>query len=164
MGIEIGEQTLLEGKSLSEVDIGDVLVAGLVSAVIPGLGRVAKVGYNSTKTIVRSTKAIAKLSEQSARTANGAQKLDQRIGQHLDKMRGAVAETGEVAAVAGVHQAANAAGQELVPPVTANSLRESSAPGNQGSSNTSATKAPAPQPLPRQPLPCGSPNTTGCVK
>jgi hypothetical protein len=120
-GIEIGMQTLVEGKSFSDVDYGDVLVAGAVSAVIPGLANAAKVGFNSTKVVTKSVKAISKLSEQSAKTANRAEKISQRIGANLGKIEGAVADAGKAAAVAGAHQAVKAAGQEAVPPMSANS-------------------------------------------
>lgn len=157
-GIEIGMQTLVQGKSLSDVDYGDVLVAGAVSAIIPGLGNVAKVGVNSTKVVTQSVKAISKLSEQAAKTANKAEKISQRIGNNLGKIEGAVADAGKAAAVAGVHQAAKAAGQEAVPPMTVNSTPTSSS----SASAASAAAPPDPGPLPQQPLPCGSTKTTEC--
>lgn len=142
-GIEMGMQMVVDGKSLSEVDYGDVLVAGAVSAVIPGMGNALKVGANSAKVVAKSAKAISNLSGQAANTANKANKLGQRIGKNLDKIEGAVAETGTATAVAGAHQAVKASLQEAVPPMTPND------------SNASAASAPPPKP-------CESESTAGC--
>jgi RHS repeat-associated protein len=154
-GIEIGVQTLVEGRSLSEVDYGDVAVAGLVSAVIPGLGNLAKVGLGSAKTVTTSVKAIAKLSEKAANTASRAENISQSIGKNLNKIESAVADAGKAAAVAGVHQAVKVAGQEAAPPMTANSPSTSKF-------SWATTPAPNPGPLPKQPAPCGPLNTSGC--
>ncbi|HKU17422.1 MAG TPA: RHS repeat-associated core domain-containing protein, partial [Steroidobacteraceae bacterium] len=154
--IEIGMQTVIDGKSFSEIDFGDVLVAGAVSAVIPGAFNALKTGAKTAQVATKSVKAISKLSEQSAKTANRAEKISQRIGDNLGKIESAVADAGKAAAAAVANHVANAVGQEAVPPVTPNSLTSPDSTAPPATSN--------PGPLPKQPPPCGAPNSSGCIK
>jgi hypothetical protein len=128
--------------------------------VVPVLFNAAKVGVNSAKVATKSVKAISKLSGQSAKTANRAQKLDQRIGKNLNNIEGAVADAGKAAATAVVNHVANDVGQDSVPSITATSSSAESNTPTVSSAPAAGTANPAP--YPRQPLPCGSPNTTGC--
>lgn len=117
---------------------GDVLVAGAVSAVIPGMGSAIKTGVTSAKVVASSTRATTTLAQQSARTANRAAKLEQRIAAHSDKINAAKREAADAAGVATVHQIVKEMGQEVAPPVTP-AVADASASG---------TPEPTPPPLP----------------
>jgi RHS repeat-associated protein len=141
------------GEALSNVDVGDVLVAGAVSAVIPGIGNAIKTGATSVKVVANSVKATKTLAQQSARTANRAAKLEQRMAAHSDKIKGAVREAATATGAAIVHQSVKKALKEVTPPVT---------PAAVGS-NGPSPPAPSP-PLPPPPLCISNQNnSSGCT-
>jgi len=116
-GVEITMQMALDGKSLSQVDYGDVLAAGVVSAIIPGAGNALKVGIDSAKVATKAGKAIEVLSKQSANTLNRAGKLEQRIGKNIDAIKSAASNLSKAGIIAGVHIAVKSEAKELTPPM-----------------------------------------------
>lgn len=114
--IEIAVQTGIEGKSLSDVDVGDVLVAGAVSAVIPGAANAVKAGYRGAKTVKTSSRAIKKLRSQSTRTDNKTRKIGQRVEQHKEKISTAAKDTVVATATAGAHQVTKTISKDMMPP------------------------------------------------
>ena len=137
------------GEALSNVDVGDVLVAGAVSAVIPGIGNAIKTGATSAKVVANSVKATRTLAQQSARTANRAAKLEQRMAAHADKIKAAGREAADAAGTATVHHIVKKTVQEVTPPVT---------PGAAGSN---APNSPAPTPPPPPPPTCTTNQNAG---
>ncbi len=106
------------GEALSNVDVGDVLVAGAVSAVIPGVYNAAKTGVKGGKVIANSRRARETLTAQSGRTTNRAAKLKERIAAHSEKINAAVQEVDAAVGTATVHQVIKFAGEGATPPVT----------------------------------------------
>lgn len=127
-GLETAKQVFVDGKSLRDVDVGDVLVAGAVSAIIPGLGNVAKVGYQGAKVAVPAAKAVAKVAGKTANTANRAAKHSATIARNVDKIEGVVADVGKAAGVAVAHQVVKAQAQSSTPETTASDVREAIKP------------------------------------
>jgi RHS repeat-associated protein len=127
--IDVGVQ-LYSGKSLGEVDLGSAVAAGAVSAIIPGLGNLGKAGIQSTKTIASSTRAIAKIAEKSANTANRATKNAVATARNSDKISSATADVGKAAVTAAVHQAVKHEAQSVAPEVTVRDSIQSVAPGS----------------------------------
>jgi len=117
--IDVGVQVFVDGKSLADVDVGDALVAGLASAVIPGLGNLAKVGGQSFKAISSAGKAIGKVSSKAANTVNRAEKNAAAIKRNVEKIESATADVGAAIATAGLLQVAKAVGKDVTPPLTA---------------------------------------------
>jgi hypothetical protein len=126
--IDVATQHFVEGKSWGNVDLGDAAVAGLVSAAIPGLGNLAKTGYQGAKVVGPAAKAIAKIAAKSANTANRAAKNAAGIARNIDKIEGAAADVGKAAIVAGAHQAVKAAAQSRVPQVKASDVQKAIKP------------------------------------
>jgi uncharacterized protein RhaS with RHS repeats len=109
------------GEALSNVDVGDVLIAGAVSAVIPGVANAIKTGAKSAKTVAHSVKAVKTLSQQSARTGNRAAKVEGRIAEHGKKVDAAKREAADAAGTAVVHQSVKEAVQGITPETTVKS-------------------------------------------
>ena len=116
------------GDAVSNIDVGDVLAAGAVSAIIPGLGNVAKTGYQGTKAATRAARAIAKVSSKQARTANRAAKNAAAVQRNVEKIEGAVADVGTAAGVATVHQVVKHKVQEHTPNTTVAEVIETVTP------------------------------------
>jgi RHS repeat-associated protein len=127
-GVEIGRQMLVEGKSLDDVDVGDVLVAGVAGAT--GFGAV-KQGLNVFRAVWMERKA-------SARAQNAKQRVEAkrevgsrrqvRQAEYLASKRAsevkaarkeAVEKAGTAAAAIGGAKAA----KEASPPVTVRDLK-----------------------------------------
>jgi RHS repeat-associated protein len=126
--VDVAVQHFVEGKSWGNVDLGDAAVAGLVSTAIPGLGNLAKTGYQGAKVAGPAAKAIAKIAAKSANTANRAAKNAAGIARNIDKIEGAAADVGKAAIVAGAHQAVKAAAQSRVPQVKASDVQKAIKP------------------------------------
>ena len=101
MVTEIGWQMGVEGKSWSDVDKSDVLVAGLIGAVAPGAGSAILRAGRAAPKIATSVKAIKALAGQSAKTANKAAKLEARVAAHTDKITTAATEVATTVVAAG---------------------------------------------------------------
>lgn len=115
---------IADGRTLSEVDYGDVAVAGAVSAAIPGAANALKAGYQGAKAASHSKKAVDALKRQSTKTANKAQKIKQRVEAHQRAIRQAGTEAAKATATAVVHQGVKGVGKEAAPPVTAETIKK----------------------------------------
>lgn len=116
------------GDAVSNIDVGDVVVAGAVSAIIPGLGNVAKAGYQGAKVAVPAAKAIAKVAAKSANTANRAAKNSAAVARNLGKIEGAAADVGKATVTAAAHQLVKAEAQSMAPQATVSDVRDAVKP------------------------------------
>ncbi|HET7588257.1 MAG TPA: RHS repeat-associated core domain-containing protein [Gammaproteobacteria bacterium] len=126
--IDIATQHFVEGKAWGDVDLGDAAVAGVVSTAIPGLGNLAKTGYQGAKVVGPAAKAIAKIASKSANTANKAAKNAAGIARNVQKIKGAAADVGKAAIVAGAHQGVKAVAQSKAPEVKASDVQKAIEP------------------------------------
>jgi RHS repeat-associated protein len=122
--IDVATQHFVEDKAWGDVDLGDAAIAGVVSAAIPGLGNVAKTGYQGAKSVVPATRAIAKVASKSANTANRAAKNAAGITRNIEKIEGAAADVGKATIVAGAHQGVKAVAQSRTPEVKASEVKK----------------------------------------
>ncbi len=131
-GADFGMQMFKAEGSFSErlgqVDVGDVLVAGAVSAIIPGMGNLAKAGFQGAKVAIPAAKAIAKVGEKSANTVNRAAKNTAAIARNVDKVEGAAADVGKATVTAGAHQLVKAVAQSETPEVKVSDVRDAVPP------------------------------------
>jgi hypothetical protein len=140
------------GEALSNVDVGDVLVAGAVSAVIPGIGNALKTGATSARVTANSVRATRTLAQQSARTANRAAKIEQRTAAHAYKIKAAGREAADATGTAVVHQIVKQTVQAVTPPVTP------------AAASSNAPSAPAPTSPPPPPCTTNQDAGGGCTR
>ena len=134
------------GEALSNIDFRDVVVAGAVSAVIPGVANAIQTGAKSAKAVSKSVNAVKTLSQQSARTGSRIAKVEGRIAEHSRKVDSAKREAANAAGTAVVHQSVKEGVQGAIPPATANS------------------PAQTPAAVPSSPTPCGNNQSrSGCL-
>jgi RHS repeat-associated protein len=132
------------GDALSNIDVGDVLVAGAVSAVIPGGGALLKTGVTSARAVANSVKATRVLRQHSARTANRAAKIQQRVAAHQDKINAAAGEVADAVGNTIVNGAVRESVQAVTPPVTATTIAGTPAAPAQQQSQPATTPKPTP--------------------
>jgi hypothetical protein len=114
--------------AVGNIDLVDVAIAGSVSAIIPGLGGVAKAGYQGAKVAIPAAKAVAKVTSKSANTANRVAKNAASIEKNIDKIKDAAADVGKSTATAFVHQVVKADAQVNTPAdFTVNDARDAAA-------------------------------------
>jgi RHS repeat-associated protein len=116
------------GEAVSNIDAGDVLAAGAVSAIIPGLGNLAKTGYQGTKAAVPAVKAMQKIAEKAANTPNRAAKNADAMARNIGKVEKATADVGKATVTAGAHQVVKAEAQSRTPEAKASEVREAIKP------------------------------------
>jgi hypothetical protein len=122
------------GEAVSNINVGDVLAAGAVSAIIPGLGNVAKAGFQGSKTIASAAKAIGKVSSKAANTPNRAAKNVAAIARNVGKIEDAAADVAKAGVVATVHQLVKVEAKTQAPDVTVSDVKDSVQPSNDSSS------------------------------
>ena len=128
VSIETAKQVFVDGKSLSDVDVGDVIAAGAVSAIIPGLGNLAKAGYQGTKVAMPAVKAMQKIAGKAANTPNRAAKNAAAMARNIGKVEDAAANVGKATVTAGVHQVVKAEAQSRTPEIKASDVSEAVKP------------------------------------
>jgi hypothetical protein len=102
-------------KAVSNVDVGDAMAAGAVSTIIPGGASVMRVGYQGTKSVASSVKAIRKISEKSANTANRAERNAAAISRNVENIKTTVADVGQAGGTATASQLVTGQVQSLTP-------------------------------------------------
>jgi len=116
------------GEAVSNIDVGDVLAAGAVSAIIPGLGNLAKAGYQGTKAAAPAVKAVQKIAAKSANTPNRAAKNAAAMTRNIGKVEKATADVGKATVTAAAHQLVKAEAQSRAPEAKASEVRDAIKP------------------------------------
>lgn len=140
MVVEVGYQMGVEGKSLSEIDKSDVVVAGLIGMVAPGTASAMLRAGKTGAQVARNTRAVRRLGDQSARTPNRAAKLEQRINRNVEEASEAVLDA---AATAGA-----AAGGVVAKNLIQDAVNHQQGQGQQGQQGQEKQEAPKPEPPP----------------
>jgi len=127
-GIDVATQHFDKGKDWGDVDLGDAAIAGVVSTALPGVGNLAKRGYQGVRAAAPAVRAIAKVATREANTLNRAAKNAATIARNVEKVEGAAADVGIAATAAGAHQVVKAAAQSSTPVVKASDVRDAVKP------------------------------------
>jgi len=138
MAVEVGIQVVFEGRSLNEIDRSDVLVAGGMGTVLPGVGSAVLRAARAWSRVEKNIEAIHELGSQSARTENRAAKLEQGINRNVEQASNEIQDAMAVGGAAAAGVGLKALGQEAI-----NQFQEQN---SQESSNSDISSPPPPPP------------------
>jgi RHS repeat-associated protein len=100
IGVEIAYQMTVGGRSIGNLDISDIIVAGAIGAIFPGAGSTALHGAQAVPKVMTALKALEVLSGRAARTTNRVAKTAAAMARNNEKVVKAVGDTAAEAALA----------------------------------------------------------------
>ena len=101
IAVEIGYQMTVEGRSIGNLDVSNILVAGAIGAILPGAGSAAIHGAQAVPKVAQAMRALNTLSGKAANTTNRAAKTAEAMARNTEKAAKAVGDAAADATKAG---------------------------------------------------------------